>query len=162
MYTDTIRFVCWGNQFWISIRLQLYIGPIMYYNLKNTSLMSVLVSLRHFYNEKCHRGSYQLFCSSNMHILLAAGNTQQKPCVVSKYIIMNILIANDVICDSTDCSGGGVASGWCCWIHRPRHGPPTRARQSTYGLSRGWTCAVPPRRSAILRELPTTNTMLQH
>ena len=27
--------------------------------------------------------------------------------VVSKYIIMNMLIANDVICDGTECSGGG-------------------------------------------------------
>ena len=38
------------------------------------------LSLRHFYNEKCYRGSYQVFCSSNMHILMAAGNTQQNPC----------------------------------------------------------------------------------
>ena len=57
--------------------------------------MLVLVSLRHFYNEKCHRGSYQLFCSLNMHILLAAGN--YKIHGVSKYIIMNVLIAKDVI-----------------------------------------------------------------
>ena len=45
MYIGMIRIVCWGDQYRISIRLQLYIGPIMYYNLKNDSLMALLVSL---------------------------------------------------------------------------------------------------------------------
>ena len=47
---------------------------------KKTRSMAILVSSGHFYNEKCYRGSYQVFYSLNMHILLVAVNTQQKPC----------------------------------------------------------------------------------
>ena len=48
MYIAQITFVDWSNQFRISIRLQLYVGPIMYHNLKN-SQMADLISLRHLY-----------------------------------------------------------------------------------------------------------------
>ena len=56
--------------------------------------MAGLLSLGHLYNEKCYRGSYQLLYSPNMHIVLAARNTQQKLC---RQQVMNILITNAVI-----------------------------------------------------------------
>ena len=118
--------------------------------------MAGLLSLGHLYNEKCYRGSYQVFYSPNMHILLAARNTQQKLC---RQQVMNILITNAVIRDVII-----AAQRW----RRPQQPQADRAASVCTGAqprkvdSRTQSVGVPSGDWPSLAALPTTPYHRRH